>query len=53
LADVHHLTVQSEGGLDDAADADIFSSAEQAVVFGWDEGSEWEGSAVGVGVPPA
>lgn len=53
LADVHHLSVQTEGGLNDAADADIFSCTEQTVVFGGDEASEWKGGAVGVGVPPA
>lgn len=50
---MHHLSVQTEGGLDDAADADIFSGTEQSIIFCGDEAAEREGCAIGVGVPSA
>ena len=53
LTDVHHLAMQADRGLHDAADADVFSRADQALHLHGQESTQWEGRAICVRVPAA
>ena len=53
LAHVHHLAVQADRGLHDAADTDVFARTDQALHLHGHESTQWEGGAIRVRVPAA
>lgn len=53
LTDVHHLAVQANRGLHDAADTDVFPCADQTLHLHGDESAQREGGAICVRMPAA